>query len=273
MDKHPKPLLIEPKELGHYRRSDLLIADVRPPEAYKRGHIPDAHQISPRQLVARVGLANSRLPELSRLKELFGDLGLKDTTLVVAYDNEGGGWAGRLAWTLDMVGHYRWGYLNGGLRAWVADGMPVITEAPARRKPNPAYSPELRPEHRMEAEELMKSLKDVVVWDARSAREHRGTKITAARNGRIPGALNLEWTDLIDRKHGFRLRTDLTELLEGHQLKRDSAIVTHCQSHHRSALTYMAARLVGYKKIRGYDGSWSEWGNRRDTPVAWGDKT
>jgi 3-mercaptopyruvate sulfurtransferase SseA len=108
------------------------------------------------------------------------------------------------------------------------------------------------------------------VWDCRSAEEFRGQKSGSARAGHIPGAVHLDWLDLMDRARALRLRTDLEALLAERGIDRGRDVVTHCQTHHRSGLSYLVARLLDFPRIRAYPGSWSEWGNRTDTPVATG---
>ena len=74
----------------------------------------------------------------------------------------------------------------------------------------------------------------------------------------------------MDRSRALRLRTDLASLLESRGITPAKLIVPYCQTHHRSALSYLVARCLGYPRVRAYAGSWSEWGNRQDTPVATG---
>ena len=95
---------------------------------------------------------------------------------------------------------------------------------------------------------------------------------TDAKAGHIPGAAHLEWTELMDKEHNLRLLplTVIQTMLTERGLTPDKNIVTHCQSHHRSGLTYLVAKILGYPSIKGYHGSWSEWGNLDHTPFETG---
>lgn len=264
------PLLMEPETLAaRIKEPRLLLLDVRPQHEYAQGHIPRAVQVAPQDLVSKQAPAVGKLPPVERLQGLFSALGLRSDDLVVAYDNEGGGWAGRMIWTLDMIGHPTSAYLNGGLQAWRDGDLPLSKEAPATREPS-GLRLELQVQYRIELAELQERFRQLVVWDARHLSEYTGDKRAAARGGHIPGAIHLEWLELIDRQRQCRLRQDTAEYLAQRGLHKDAEIVTHCHSHHRSALAYLAARLIGYQNIRAYDGSWSEWGNRTDTPVVTG---
>src|SRR5690606_2213738 len=100
------PLIIEAESLKDLlNRSDLLLVDLCSDERYAEGHIPGAVHVSPHELVKGTPPAPGELPDLSQLEALMGRLGLNENTQVVAYDDEGGGWAGRFIWTLDVVGH------------------------------------------------------------------------------------------------------------------------------------------------------------------------
>ena len=86
-------------------------------------------------------------------------------------------------------------------------------------------------------------------------------------SGHIPGAVNLDWLALMDPERALRLRADLGELLASHGIVPDKDVIVHCQTHHRSALAYLALRLLRYPRVKAYPGSWAEWGNRDDTPI------
>jgi thiosulfate/3-mercaptopyruvate sulfurtransferase len=210
--------------------------------------------------------APGKLPSIERLIEVFRALGLRPQTQVVACDDEGGGWAGRFLWTLEVIGHKNYRYLNGGMHAWRAAGLPLSTE-PVQTDPSD-IDIAIDPAPSIQAEEIQQRLldDDFQVWDARSAEEYRGEKVFALKGGHIPGAIHCEWTQLMDPARDLRIRTDAREFLAALGIDGSREIVTHCQSHHRSGFTWLVGKSLGFN-IRAYPGSWSEWGNLPDMPV------
>lgn len=266
------PLLLEVEQLEAVlkaARQNILLLDVCTEEEYAQGHVPGAIHIHPAMLQSGVAPAIGKLPDLDKLQELFSSIGLNRGQHVVAMDHEGGGWAGRLIWTLDALDHPEYSFFNGGFNAWSAAGKVCSQRTPEITATE--YRAEIVPGPIIQLEDLVSRLEDTdfAVWDARSAREFSGEKVTAQRAGHIPGAVNLDWLELIDRDRDLRLvdLDQLREKLNGLGLTADKEIATHCHTHHRSSLAYLVMKLLGYPSIKGYDGSWSEWGNREDTPI------
>ena len=261
------PLLIEPEDLVPYlRHKQLCVVDLSSASSYLTGHIPGALHLPPQALIAGQPPAPGKLPDIRHLRQLFAHLGHTPETHYVICDDEGGGWAGRFAWTLDVIGHSRYTVINGGMLAWHREGLPVAKTIVERQPTEPNITI-----HRGPIAEIPDILENIgkdnfVVWDARSPEEYRGEKILAAKGGHIPGAVNCEWTTLMNPDRNFRIREDAREYLASLGINDRKEIITHCQSHHRSGFTYLAGKIFGFN-IRGYHGSWSEWGNHPDTPV------
>ena len=266
MDRFPG--LITAHELSQrLQELGLRVVEVSSLPTNQPGYIPGSARIDPRALTSGIPPATGKLPLSEQLESVMGNIGYHADLTIVVSDIEGGGWAGRLAWTLDVIGHRKWLYLDGGLHAWIGAGLPLET-APTDYPPTQLQLT-IDSKPIVEAEELMERLDDpaLVIWDCRSQGEHHGLRQTAARNGHIPGAVNLDWLDLMDRQNNLSLIQDANHLLAANGITPDKEVVTHCHTHHRSGLTYMAARLLGFEHIRAYHGSWSEWGNRDDTPI------
>ncbi len=273
MPNSPIPLLLEAEQLSDLLTESaaggLLVVDVSSQENYRNGHIPGALHLHPAVLQCGTAPAPGKLPDERQLADIFSRLGLTPARHVGAYDDEGGGWAGRLLWTLEAVSHAHYSYLNGGIHAWRASGLEIETQA--NEACAAEYPISINPEPIAEVEDILPRLQDpdFRVWDARSAAEYRGERSGSMRAGHIPGAINIDWLELIDRDNAMRL-VDLELLqqrLDRLGLSADKDIVTHCQTHHRSSLSWLAMKILAYPSIKGYHGSWGEWGNRDDTPI------
>lgn len=262
------PLVIEPADLAaRLAAPELILVDLTNAARYAEGHLPGARFVDPKQTQLGQPPAPGLLPSLSQIEHLFGALGHRPDAVYVVYDDEGGGWAGRFIWLLDVIGHHRYHYLDGGLRAWLSEGHPVTQQIPEAGTAELRLSLDDTPTATHAYIESRLGADDLVIWDARSPAEYRGEKLFAARGGHIPGAVNFEWTAAMDAARALRIRTDIAEQLRKLGIVPEKEIITHCQTHHRSGLTYLVAKSLGYPRVKAYAGSWAEWGNLPDTPV------
>lgn len=261
------PLLIEPVDLLERLSMPMLtLVDLGSAERYQQLHISNAINIVPKQIQSHSGLPGL-LPDRTSLERLFASLGYQPGTTYVVYDDEGGGWAGRFIWILDSIGHQKYHYLNGGLRAWMQEGYKLSNKLPDTELTTANLT--IDPQPTATLSYLLERLgsNDLVIWDARSADEFRGEKVLAANAGHIPGAVNLEWTLAMDATNGMRIKADIRECLKQLGITKDKEIITYCQSHHRSGFTYLIAKVLGYPRVKAYAGSWSEWGNTPHMPI------
>ena len=183
------PLTIEPEQLfPSLADESLLIVDLCKSENYAKGHIAGAVHVDYKQLQSGDNPASGTLPKGEQLSALFSSIGLGNNVHVIAYDDEGGGWAGRLLWTLDVVGHPHASVLNGGIIAWVNEGYPVTTEIPHIIPTT--YTVATQGAALVTKDEIMDRLEDpsVALLDARTPEEFDGSKIRAAKGGQESGS-------------------------------------------------------------------------------------
>jgi thiosulfate/3-mercaptopyruvate sulfurtransferase len=263
-------LLVEPAELdARLETPELLIVDVNRAEVYAQGHLPRAVHLEYSEITAAAAPAMGLLPEADRLSTVFSAIGLSPDRHVVAYDAEGNSRAARLLWTLEAIGHRRYSLLNGGLTAWRQEGRRLVTESV---KPLPSrYVAKLSGDAVADKAWILGHLGDpgVTLLDARTAEEYSGALLRSARGGHIPGAVNYDYSQAIDRANAMRLKpqAELHQALSERGLDPAKEVVVYCQTHHRSAHTWFVLKQLGFGKVRGYPGSWSEWGNDPSLPV------
>jgi thiosulfate/3-mercaptopyruvate sulfurtransferase len=262
---------IEPDELESLLGNEnLVIIDLCKPKQYARAHIPGALFVNYMDIVKVEKPVMGMLPDNETFSALLCALGINRNSLVVAYDDEGGGCAARFVWTLHVFGHVKSVVLNGGLHSWANEGHPLTRDLPD----TPVTTDyQLQKTHRHTASRafIMTHLDDskVAFLDARSAAEYNGEKAFAAKAGHIPGAVLYEWTRAMDQQHNLRRRPaeDLLAELEQLGITPEKEVVCYCQSHHRSAYSWLVLKSLGYENVLGYPGSWSDWGNNPDSPV------
>lgn len=264
------PLLLAPEALAEHLQDDnLVVIDLSKHQVYQQAHVPGAVHLDFRHLQRGTPPAPGLLPEADQLAALFSSLGIMPETHVVACDDEGGGWAARLLWALDMAGHQHYSLLDGGIHAWLAANLPTSGEA---SEPEPTDYPleSIPGEADVSLDYLLAHYadEDMVIWDARSEEEYSGVRAFAQKAGHIPGAVHYEWTEVMDKQRSLRLRDPdvLRAELDTLGINADKQVITHCQTHHRSSLSWFVGKLLGLN-IRAYAGSWAEWGNHPDTPV------
>ncbi len=251
----------------HLQDPDLVLMDMRPPEAYSNGHIPGARSFD----IFGISLIDTR-PEpleafLWMIEHLIQGKGVNNGSNVVVYDDIAGMRSARLFWFLEFFGHDAVHMLNGGFNAWRDAGFPLTQQAIVPKAGN--FKMQTRRERIATVEDVLPKLHRpaAVIVDTRSDAEYTGQVVRAKRGGAIPGAVHLEWTNNLDAKGFFKPAAELSRIYAESKITPDKEVIPHCQGAYRSAHTYLALRLLGYPTVRNYLGSWGEWGNREDLPI------
>jgi thiosulfate/3-mercaptopyruvate sulfurtransferase len=273
-DAYPRAdLLIEAEELvkqykgGQFTKpnSTLRLLDVRPRDQFLAGHVPQAVWLDHDDW-SKAFAAGQNVKEWSKR---LGKFGLGKEVQVVIYDDGSVKDAARIWWILRYWGLHPVRLLNGGWPAWRAAGGEIAKGAEDiefLRRLLPVTEAD-RLATKGQLLEWLKS-KDGQIIDARSTAEYCGDAKMAKRNGAIPDAIHLEWSEVLDKKtRRFKSAAELARLFKDAGIDLNKPAVTYCQSGGRAAVMAFTLELMGAKHVRNYYRSWAEWGNAEDTPV------
>jgi thiosulfate/3-mercaptopyruvate sulfurtransferase len=246
------------------KQDSAIVVDTRSFSEYKNGHIPGAVNIDLFQL-HWFDTTKRGIKDFNRQSRfLLSNIGIRNDSHVVFYDNVSGVSAARGVWLLIYFSHKKVCMLDGGIKKWKRDRYPIeVKSNPLRNlrfigRPNSKFI--------ADANEVNKSIthKNVVIVDARSRREYNGSDVRSARRGHIPSAVNIDWVTNIENSV-FKSHEKLSVIYS--KVPKDAQVITYCQGGYRAANAFVALKTLGYKKVKMYLGSWGEWGNRLDFPV------
>ncbi len=243
-------------------------------EAYAQGHIPGAvgwnweTQLSDgirRDIVSREALS-----------ELLSTSGIGPDTHVVLYGDNNNWFAAWAYWQLGLHGVTKVSLINGGRAYWVANDLPLTTDVPSLT-PTGIQLPEPDFSTRAFQPDLADALgaPDLALVDVRSPAEYAGEVIappgmseTAQRAGHIPGAASAPWAQTVNEDGTFKPADELRAHYEGKGVSADKDVVAYCRIGERSSHTWFVLHeLLGYERVRNYDGSWTEWGSIIGAPI------
>jgi thiosulfate/3-mercaptopyruvate sulfurtransferase len=270
---HPEMLVETDWLAAHLTDRSIRIVDMRMSaqgSPYAAGHIPGAVELA--KSAIRISTPPTFVPSPPEFERLMGRLGISNATRVIVYDDRGGIYAARLWWILNYYGHTNVALLNGGWTRWTKEGRAVSTEAPAIE---PAvFKAAARPAWLATADDVVAAIgkPGVKIVDARTLREIEGQDLRGIRRGgHVPSAVPVYWEDTLDPElRTFRPAAEIEKLYRDRGILPSDRIITYCQIGMRASHDVFTARLVGYENAAVYYGSWEEWGNRDDLPLAGG---
>ena len=242
--------------------------------SYEQAHIPGAVAWDwTTQLSDRVRRDLAGREELSRL---LSDSGIGPDTHIVLYGDNNDWFAAWAYWQLKLFGWEKVSLLDGGRRYWLDNGYPITTEVPTYR-PTGIRLPEPSNALRAFRGDILPDLGSgrIALVDVRSPAEFSGEVIappgmteTAQRGGHIPGAVSIPWSQAVAEDGRFRPVEQLRELYGGKGVTSDRDVIAYCRIGERSSHTWFVLHeLLGYDRVRNYDGSWTEWGSMVGVPI------
>ena len=207
---------------------------------------------------------------------LLSESGIGPETTIVLYGDNNNWFAAWAYWQLKLYGVRDVRILNGGRKYWLDHGLPLSTDVPSYpptgiRLPEPDFA------LRAFRDDILPRLGDesLVLVDVRSPAEFNGEVIappgmteTAQRAGHIPGAASIPWAQAVREDGTFKSADELRALYEGKGITPDKDVIAYCRIGERSSHSWFVLHeLLGYRRVRNYDGSWTEWGSMVGVPI------
>ncbi len=273
---HPEVLVTTDWVASHLNDPHLRLIEVDvDTSAYDQGHVPGAvgwNWQTQLQDTLRRDLADQRSFGL-----LVGSAGVTPETTVILYGDNNNWFAAWGFWQLKYYGHADVRLMNGGRRKWLEEKRTLSTDAP---KVQPTTYSAKSPETSIRAKRedifsVIEKRSAAQLVDVRSADEYTGKVIappgmteTAQRGGHIPGAASIPWAQAVAEDGTFKPADALRQLYGGKGVTGDQEVIAYCRIGERSSHTWFVLKyLLGYKNVRNYDGSWTEWGNLVGAPI------
>jgi thiosulfate/3-mercaptopyruvate sulfurtransferase len=274
---YAKPVLVTTDWLAEHLNDDgVVVAEVdENPDLYDEGHITGAVKLHWRDDLQDP--VERDLVDKPTFERLLSERGIANDTTLVLYGDKNNWFAAYAYWYLKIYGHGDVRILDGGRQKWADEGREFTTETPQPRQAD--YKANERDESirtyresvRAQIGEQSKALVDV-----RSPQEYSGDLIAppgyeqegAQRAGHIPTAASIPWATAVRDDGTFKSADELRELYEGKGVTPEKEVTAYCRIGERSAHTWFVLReLLGYERVKNYDGSWTEWGNLVDVPI------
>jgi len=276
---HPEVLLSTEWVAAHVDDPQVKLVEVDVDTgAYEKGHIKNA--VGWNWTTQLSDSVRRDIPSPRQFEELCSASGIANEHTVVLYGDNHNWFAAFAFWQFKIHGHRDLHLLNGGRKKWEAEKRPLTTEV-APVQPTEYHAGVADTSLRARRDNIFQILsgKQANLVDVRTPDEFTGKVIappgmreTALRGGHVPGAVNIPWSQAVNENGTFKSFDDLLALYESRGVRPDKEAVTYCRIGERSAHTWFVLKyLLGFEKVRNYDGSWTEWGNLVEAPIEKGE--
>jgi thiosulfate/3-mercaptopyruvate sulfurtransferase len=254
----------------------VVVAEVdEDPDLYEDGHIAGAVKLHWKDDLQHTLVRDVVTRE--QFERLMGDRGISNDTTVVLYGDKNNWFAAYAYWYLKVYGHRDVRLLDGGRQKWIDEGRGMTLAMPTPTSV-PYSAPDLDESIRVRRDDVLAGLDDpaIALVDVRSPQEYAGELVAppgyeqegASRSGHIPGARSIPWATAVRDDGTFKGLDELREIYSAKGITPDKEVRAYCRIGERSAHTWFVLReLLGYERVRNYDGSWTEWGNLVDVPI------
>jgi thiosulfate/3-mercaptopyruvate sulfurtransferase len=273
---HPEVLVETKWVVDHLKDPKIRLVEVDvDTAAYAEGHVPGAIGWNWKTDLEETLVRD--IVQKATLEKLLRRSGIDNATTVILYGDNNNWFATYAFWLLKYYGHADTRLMNGGRAKWIAEGRPMTKEVPTY--PATTYKAK-DPDRsiRVVRDEVVAAVgkSGLVLVDVRSPKEFTGEILApenlpqegAQRGGHIPGAANIPWGQAVKEDGTFKSADDLKQLYQGKGITPDKDVIAYCRIGERSSHTWFALKyLLGYPKVRNYDGSWTEYGSLVNVPI------
>ena len=238
---------------------NVVIVSAQKADKYAATHIKGSINLPPADLTVDEPVEYV-LDSPANIAKKLGAAGISDKMEIVVYDNGTSKYSGRLYWTLVYMGAENVKILNGELTAWKTGRKP-ITKTPTKGKAT-TFTVNVKPQFIAKMDEVViaTSNPSYVIIDARTPEEYNGTDESDLRKGHIPGAININYTDVLDSKGKLKDKETLAALYKAQGVSPDKTIIIYCASSVRASIEFFAlTSILEYKNVKVYDGAFNEW--------------
>ncbi|MBM7661356.1 thiosulfate/3-mercaptopyruvate sulfurtransferase [Bacillus mesophilus] len=238
-------------------------------DAYNRSHLPNAVYLDlEKDLSGPVKEHGGRhpLPNIEELANKLSQLGIDEKVTVVAYDDQNGAMASRCWWLLNYLGHENVFIMNGSFKSWENQQLPLSSEVPKMTKRN--FRPTIQDQLLVSVDDVKSSLNNqhLTLIDSREEPRFKGEVEPIDKiAGHIPGALNYFWQDNINSGGTWKDSKDHEKRFE--EIPKHQSIIVYCGSGVTACPNILALKEAGYKDVKLYAGSWSDWITYKDHPI------